>query len=160
MNLSQDSINVKEKRIIHCKLYTVKSAQVIPFRPRLFKWRNIVLSSALQHSPLLIVNRFIVYFIFKRLSRNLGEEFSILPKKKQQISNTLHVRNFHYNWQDAKRLWGEHWGHTMKSYEEQAIWNFWGEHWPLLNQSWLYTLYLRTYLPNGTILVCWLLTSF
>jgi hypothetical protein len=36
--------------VIHCKLYTVKSAQVIPFRPRLFKWRNIVLSSAHQHS--------------------------------------------------------------------------------------------------------------
>ena len=43
--LTDDSINVKEKRILHCKLYTVKSAQVIPFRPRLFKWRNIVLSS-------------------------------------------------------------------------------------------------------------------
>jgi hypothetical protein len=27
--LTNDSINVKEKRIIHCKLYTVKSAQVI-----------------------------------------------------------------------------------------------------------------------------------
>jgi hypothetical protein len=35
--LTDDSINVKGKRIIHCKLYTVKSAQVIPFRPRLFK---------------------------------------------------------------------------------------------------------------------------
>jgi hypothetical protein len=31
-------------------LCTVKSAQVIPFRPRLFKWRNIVLSSTHQHS--------------------------------------------------------------------------------------------------------------
>ena len=31
--LTDDSINVKEKRIIHCKLYTVKSAQVIRFRP-------------------------------------------------------------------------------------------------------------------------------
>jgi hypothetical protein len=41
---------VKEKRIIHCKFYTVKSSQVIPFRPRLFKWRYIVLSSAHQHS--------------------------------------------------------------------------------------------------------------
>jgi hypothetical protein len=41
---------LKKKRIIHCKLYTVKSAQVIPFRPRLFTWRNIVLSSAHQHS--------------------------------------------------------------------------------------------------------------
>ena len=36
-NWPDDSINVKEKRIIHCKLYTVKSAQVIPFRPHLFK---------------------------------------------------------------------------------------------------------------------------
>ena len=35
--LTDDSINVKEKRLIHCKLYTVKSAQVIRFRPRLFK---------------------------------------------------------------------------------------------------------------------------
>ena len=35
--LTDDSINVNEKLIIHCKLYTVKSAQVIPFRPRLFK---------------------------------------------------------------------------------------------------------------------------
>jgi hypothetical protein len=35
--LTDDSINDKEKRIIHCKLYTVKNAQVIPFRPRLFK---------------------------------------------------------------------------------------------------------------------------
>jgi hypothetical protein len=32
-----EGINVKEKRIIHCKLYTVKSAQVIRFRPRIFK---------------------------------------------------------------------------------------------------------------------------
>ena len=32
--MTDDSINVKEKRIIHCKLYTVKSAQVIPFRPQ------------------------------------------------------------------------------------------------------------------------------
>ena len=35
--LTDDGINVKEKRIIHCKLYTVKSAQVIPVRPRLSK---------------------------------------------------------------------------------------------------------------------------
>ena len=35
--LTDDSINVKEKRIIHCKLYTVKSVQVIRIRPRLFK---------------------------------------------------------------------------------------------------------------------------
>jgi hypothetical protein len=35
--LTDDSIKVKEKRIIYCKLYTVKSAQVIPFRPRLFQ---------------------------------------------------------------------------------------------------------------------------
>ena len=35
--LTDDNINVKEKRIIHCKLYTVKSVQVIPFRPRLFQ---------------------------------------------------------------------------------------------------------------------------
>ena len=47
--LTDDTINVKEKRIIHCRLYTVKSAQVIPRRPHLFKWRNIVLSSAHQH---------------------------------------------------------------------------------------------------------------
>ena len=36
--------------ILRCKLYTVKSAQVIPFRPLIFKWRNIVLSSAHQYS--------------------------------------------------------------------------------------------------------------
>jgi hypothetical protein len=35
--LTYDSISVKDKLIIHCKLYTVKSALVIPFRPRLFK---------------------------------------------------------------------------------------------------------------------------
>ena len=35
--LTDDSMNVKEKRKIHCKLYTVKSAQVVPFRSRLFK---------------------------------------------------------------------------------------------------------------------------
>jgi hypothetical protein len=35
--LTDDSINVKEKRIIPCKLYTVKSAQVVPFRSGLFK---------------------------------------------------------------------------------------------------------------------------
>jgi hypothetical protein len=29
---SWNCINVKEKCILHCKLYTVKSAQVIPFR--------------------------------------------------------------------------------------------------------------------------------
>jgi hypothetical protein len=28
IDLTDDSINVKEKRILHCKLYTVKSAQV------------------------------------------------------------------------------------------------------------------------------------
>ena len=31
--LTDGSINVKKTRIIHCKLYTVKSAHVIPFRP-------------------------------------------------------------------------------------------------------------------------------
>ena len=35
---------------IDCKLYTVKGAQVILFRPHLFELRNIVLSSAHQHS--------------------------------------------------------------------------------------------------------------
>ena len=47
ISLSDWNIQIKWN---YCKLYTVKSAQMILFRPRLFKWRNIVLSPAHQHS--------------------------------------------------------------------------------------------------------------
>ena len=42
--LTEESINFNEKRIIRCKVYTAKNAQVIQWRPHLCKSRNTVLS--------------------------------------------------------------------------------------------------------------------
>jgi len=37
----------------------------------------------------------------------------------KQFQIASHSNNIASHCQDAERPWGKHWGHTMKSYEEQ-----------------------------------------